>query len=227
MASSGADWAQQFARYHSGTYTNQWMALDLKLFQPGNPSLPDNLLTVFEEVPGLVHIDDMTSTLRSQGYWPSYNVPYFPDIFNASGYARVCEHSKGECYDTAPRAYLFKQYQHTVTDVSTGEQLLSYNQFQTDAASQGDSCNAIACRGDLEPDAASRAAFGALDAKVSSALQAARYPGSPPVILARLGPTHEGQPVFCWSQVQDESDYVHNGQPDCFDFAPIQVPPPV
>jgi hypothetical protein len=36
--------------------------------------------TVLEEIPGLTHWEDMTGTLASDGYWPSFNVPYFDDI---------------------------------------------------------------------------------------------------------------------------------------------------
>lgn len=224
MATSGADWAKQFARYQSGTYTNQWMALDLRLFTPGQP-LPANFLTIFEEVPGLVHIEDLTAKLASSGYWSSYNIPYFEDIYEASGNAKACERNEDDCYDKAPRALLFAEYQQTVVDVYSAEKLLSYNNWQKDAASKNDSCDAIACRGDLEPNIVSRGAFGSLDTKVSTALTARRNPGEAPVILARLGPTHYDQPVFCWSRFRDEPDYVHNGQPDCFDFAISTFPP--
>lgn len=225
MATSGADWAVQFSRYHSGTYTNQWMAIDLKLFTPGQrPSA--GFFTVTEEVPGLMHTEDMTEKLLADSYWPSYNVPYFDDITEASGYAKACQINKDNCHATAPRAFLFAQYHNTVTDAMSGEKILSHNYWQGDAASGNDSCNAIACRGDLELDPARIGAFGALDAKVTSALMARREPGVPPQILARLGPTHDQQPVFCWSKFPDEEDYVHNGHPDCFDF-PVGTFPPV
>lgn len=37
-----------------------------------------------------------------------------------------------------------------------------------------------------------------------------------PTVKARIGPTSDDQPVFCWSQL--EKPYVHVGQPDCWDF---------
>lgn len=224
MAANGADWPKQFARYHSGTYTNQWMVMDLKLFTPGTAP-PSGFLNVFEEVPGLTHTADMTSVLVQQGYWASYNVPYFPDIAEASGYAKLCKADKDLCFDTAPRAYIFRDNQAQIKDLSGGNWMLSYNNFQIDAASKNDSCNTIACRGDLEPKVESRGAFGALDTKVSSAVNAKRYPGNAPQIMARLGPTSQQQPKFCWSSISDESSYVHHGQPDCFDFSPVTFPP--
>lgn len=217
MATSGADWAKQFSRYPSGTYTNQWMAIDLKLFTPGQAP-PEGFLTVLEEVPGLIHVEDKTSHLVRESYWPSYNIPYYDDIYQASGNAAACEKNPNNCYDIAPRAKLFAQYQSTVVDAQSTELILSHNDWQHDAASANDSCNAIACRGDVEPNPLRAGAFGALDAKVSTATWAKREPGVPPQILARLGPTHDQQPVFCWSKFDDEASYSHSGQPDCFDF---------
>eukprot|EP01034_Spumella_vulgaris_P031851 gene31851-39343_t len=168
IANSGAHWAETFARYHSGTYTNQWMALDLKLFTPGSPP-KDGFFTVFEEVPGIVHIEDQTKALISEGYWGSYNTPFYKDISEASGYAALCEKSSEQCHDTCPRALIFKQYQDQITDVTGGQWML----------------------GDLEPKEVWRGAYGALDAKVTTATLSKRNPGVAPVYYARLGPTHQ------------------------------------
>jgi hypothetical protein len=35
---------------------------------------------------GLVVAADMTSVLQSSGYWASYNVPYFPEIFSLAAW---------------------------------------------------------------------------------------------------------------------------------------------
>ena len=111
-----------------------------------------------------------------------------------------------------------------VSDVEGGKWLLSYNNWQNDEASSRDSCNAIACRGDLELNRIWAGAYGALDAKVTTALAAKRPSGAAPMISARLGPTHDQQKVFCWSQLSDESDYSHELSPDCFDFDWVTFP---
>ena len=49
MATSGAEWADAVGTCNSGTYNNQYMVLDLKLFQPGQ-ELRDNLLWIVEQV---------------------------------------------------------------------------------------------------------------------------------------------------------------------------------
>ena len=43
---------------------------------------------VAEQLPGKIQAEDMTDVL-GRGYWPSYNVPYFPEMYNASGGCRV------------------------------------------------------------------------------------------------------------------------------------------
>ncbi len=47
------------------------------------PLLP-NTLWVVEQIPTLVVADDLTTVLQF-GYWPSYNIPFFPQIFQLSG----------------------------------------------------------------------------------------------------------------------------------------------
>lgn len=60
LAVDGETWAQLFTAYHSGTYANQWMVLNLDRFRPGEDP-QSGFLIVAEEVPGYLHYEDMTS----------------------------------------------------------------------------------------------------------------------------------------------------------------------
>ena len=93
LANSGKQWSQIFSKYNSGTYNNQWMVVDYKLFQKGTPQnlLKNDLLWIIEQLPGFIKAADMTDELRVQTYWPSYNVPYFPEIYNLSGNNELVE----------------------------------------------------------------------------------------------------------------------------------------
>jgi len=218
VATTGAQWSQLFSIDHSGTYTNQWMILDMNLFVPGS-SYKSGLFTVCEEIPGLIHYEDMTSTLYSNGFWPSYNIPYFEDVYSESGNKLVCHmgmkmNNTDFCYDTCPRANIFRDRQDTIMTMDDFKYMINYNDWENDPLSEGDACDAIACRRDLESDVSSRYPAGGLDGKASSVLSATSQ--SSPIIHARLGPTNDDQPYFCWSQLKQT--YVHVGHPDCFNF---------
>ena len=70
MATSGLEWADIIAQYNSGTYNNQYMVIDLKLFRPGRELQP-GLLWVVEQLPGMTIAADQTQVeahiaMRSQ-----------------------------------------------------------------------------------------------------------------------------------------------------------------
>jgi hypothetical protein len=59
------------------------MVVDFNKFTPGQP-LQAGTLWVVEEIPGLVAGGDQTAVLE-RGYWPSYNVPFYAEIYTRSG----------------------------------------------------------------------------------------------------------------------------------------------
>ncbi len=52
LASNGAEWSNVFGHYNSGTYNNQWMIVDYKLFNPKAEALAPGTLWLFEQIPG-------------------------------------------------------------------------------------------------------------------------------------------------------------------------------
>jgi N-glycosylase/DNA lyase len=62
LATHGREWMETFSRYHSGTYANQWMVLDLTKFTQYQPPQPEFLM-VLEELPGITHYEDLTAIL--------------------------------------------------------------------------------------------------------------------------------------------------------------------
>ena len=59
------------------------VSCDARSFTPNQPLLPGTLY-VSEQIPGLYVSTDQTQTLLD-GYWPSYNVAFHPEIYNLSG----------------------------------------------------------------------------------------------------------------------------------------------
>lgn len=43
LATNGKEWSEVYARHNSGTYNNQYMVIDLKLFKPKEALLPNTL----------------------------------------------------------------------------------------------------------------------------------------------------------------------------------------
>ena len=130
-----------------------------------------------EQIPGLVVGEDLTSYLNL-GYWPSYNVPFFPEIYFKSGYPKLDKIAKnplGSEYKMAPRAQIFRRDESNVLSLEGIEYILRYNDYVNDPLAEGNPMNAICSRGDLKKENPS--AGGCYDTKVSS--YQLLYPNSP------------------------------------------------
>ncbi|KAI8725888.1 phospholipase B 1, partial [Biomphalaria glabrata] len=102
------------------------MVIDLKLIKLGQV-LPDNTLWVSEQIPGLVVAEDLTALLRS-GYFSSYNVPYFEEIYNISGYPDyVKKFGIDYTYQLAPRAKIFRRDHSKVFDLNSMKSVMRSN----------------------------------------------------------------------------------------------------
>jgi hypothetical protein len=124
------------------------MVVNVGSFTPGAALLPDTLWVV-EQIPGLVVGGDVTQELE-RGYFPSYNVPYWPAIYNLSGYASMIEkHVRnprapgalgdlaGISYQLAPRAQIFRRDQGNVVDMPSMQAIMRYNNYKNDPYSGG------------------------------------------------------------------------------------------
>ncbi|XP_057687529.1 putative phospholipase B-like 2 isoform X2 [Corythoichthys intestinalis] len=169
LAVTAKAWVELFRKYNSGTYNNQWMIVDYNNFAPGKTDIMEDLFVVLEQIPGQIVSADKTQELLQKGYWASYNIPYYEEIFNASGCNELVE-KFGSWFslDENPRAQIFKRDQKAVTDVASMMRLMRYNNFKKDPLSRCQGCNppengenAISARSDLNP-ANGTYPFGAL-----------------------------------------------------------------
>lgn len=216
MARTGEEWAQPIKWPNSGTYENQYMVVNMKLFSPGK-ALPPGTLWVVEQIPGLVEFADVTQQLE-RGYWPSYNVPYFPTIYNESGFKDALEKFPTESnaalsglqYQLAPRAKIFRRDQGTVVDMDSYKAIMRYNDYKNDPYSDGNPMNAICSRGDLAGSAG-----GCYDTKVTSWSWFQNMHAS---IIN--GPTQShGLPAFHWDEQNGKyEDVAHEGQANLFNY---------
>lgn len=234
MAASGEEWQRALAQENSGTYNNQYIVVDLKRFVPGEDLRP-GLLWVAEQIPGKVVAKDMTATL-TMGYWPSYNVPAFEEIYNASGYPdfiskleKYGQHFSRSThwlsYEASPRAAIFRRDQTAVTSLETMKALMRSNNWKKDPLSEGHPICAICGRGDL--DAHFPEARGCYDTKVTSWKMAmegeAEAVNGPTTGAAKpIGGVNPAAklPAFTWEAAQAAvgQDLLHLGQPERFNF---------
>ncbi|KAK3787397.1 hypothetical protein RRG08_032354 [Elysia crispata] len=152
MAHGGQQWSQILDKYNSGTYNNQYMVIDLKQIELGSV-VKNNALWVAEQIPGLVVADDLTDILRA-GYFPSYNIPFFEEIYNKSGYPQMAKKpgvGQTYSYQLAPRAKIFRRDQGSVKDLESMKAIMRYNDFKHDPYAGGSPWGAVCSRGDLDP----------------------------------------------------------------------------
>jgi len=215
MAHTGKEWAELFKLHNSGTYNNQYMVVDYKRFQVGKLVEPGTLWVV-EQIPGYVEYADVTDQLE-RGYWASYNVPYFPKIYNQSGYPDfVVKYGNDFSYQMAARAQIFRRDQGKVTDLATFKEVLRYNDYLHDPISHGDPGRAICSRFDLEQNPS---AGGCYDTKVTNVEKFKKLNSD--VIN---GPTTvHNIPPFRWTPVFNETSHV--GLPSLYNFNFITLEP--
>lgn len=220
VASSGQEWVETFAKYNSGTYNNQWIIVDMKKLNPG-VSVEPGTLWILEQIPGYTESADVTQIL-SYGYWPSYNVPYFANIYNVSGfpyYAR--EYGTFFTYENNPRAEIFRRYGNTVEDIEDIQWMLRYNDYKHDKLEDDNAAWAISSRFDLLPNNASnpmfvRSPFGGVDSKVTSYTSIQNME-----CWIQSGPTHDDTPPFEYTE--EWASQPRMGQPKKWDFDWVDV----
>jgi len=84
LAANGTDWPALYQLHNSGSYNNQNMILDYKLFKPREPLVPGTFL-IAEQIPGYVVTTDLSALVQEKKYFASYNVAYDPYVRQVSG----------------------------------------------------------------------------------------------------------------------------------------------
>jgi hypothetical protein len=211
ISTNPAEWAAYFSSYSTGTFPVTWMALSIQN-PPVNGTLSPNTLWIIEETPGEMFNGDVTSVLQSQMYWASYNFPYWVGAWDRLGFAPVAE-EYNMTYSNNPRANIIRNMSPSVSDISSMQYLIRYNDWQNDPQQRGSPGWGVSSRNDLPVyDCAlcNPSCFGGLDAKVTSL--------SDTTVYAISGPSYQMQTVFVWSQSSVCADVLHIGQPDMWDF---------
>ena len=223
LAYTGEEWTKYFSMYNSGTYNNQYMVVDFKRYQPGQ-QLPQGVLWVAEQIPGHVSRADVTHVLRATGYWASYNINFFEDLYVVSGYEEMyLEQGTFWSYTKYARPEIFRRNQSSIYAVEHMQRMMRYNDYKADPFSIIPNCTGadaacstrhssmltIASRGDLLPvyntTAENIKVYGPLYGFVAQGCfgaidsKIASYKERNTLRgLVISGPTNDQQPTFSW-----------------------------
>lgn len=223
LARNGKEWVDTASRYNSGTYANQWMVVDMKLFTPGQGVAPKDFLWIVEQAPGLAVKNDVTAVMLAQGgYWPSYNIPYDKSVYVISGFQKAYEtYGNQYSYANSTRGLMSARDQGKVQSLSTIKRFLRYNDYKNDPLSEGNAAAAISSRYDLRTS--SPKTYGGVDTKVTSYSRVMGHlQEGEGYVSGQVGPTHDDLPPFQWS-TSPFANEVHLGQPDLFNFDFVEL----
>lgn len=221
MATTANHWTTLFDERNSGTDNAQWLVVDYNRFTAGQP-LKDNTLWVLEKVPGIIHKEDMSNHMIGNGYWASYNRPFFPDIRRMSGH-EAAEKKYGALYsyDHSPRGEIFGRLGIAIQSLFDMRNVMNRNNYPNEGILPNEPGHSISARMDLDP--VNQLPNGGIDAKVVNrcllrSLQC----------QAISGPTHQAQEPFAWRNANGDElfkGWPHLGLPDKWDFNWVQMTP--
>eukprot|EP00933_Yihiella_yeosuensis_P076555 TRINITY_DN8637_c0_g1_i1.p1 TRINITY_DN8637_c0_g1~~TRINITY_DN8637_c0_g1_i1.p1 ORF type:complete len:685 (+),score=160.76 TRINITY_DN8637_c0_g1_i1:130-2184(+) len=219
MAKSSPHWARLFSRVNTGTFTSQWMVIDYNQFTPAAP-IPDGTFWVVEMMPGMTEMRDMSSFLRENRYFPSFNRPYFDKTREASGH-KAAESSHGIIYSYTenPRAQIFRATASNANTLTDMRVIMTRNSYPLTGASVLDPGHEISARMDLSPIL--KIPNGGIDAKVVNRCLMKAHE-----VQAISGPSHAVQQPFRWRSADKSelwADFPHMGLPDLWNFSYVQI----
>ena len=224
LSSNGEEWVENFARENSGTCNNQWQVLDLNKIDLENKKINPGALWILEQLPGDYESKDMTDTLKSQTYWPSYNCAYFDRVRKIANYEeKIANNTELEHtldYKKAARGQIFAREQSTVNSVDTFKKIIRYNDYQNDELSLKNPVYTIASRYDLRENKTENICFGNVDAKFGALSE---IKGKPEKLIHIInGPTNQEQPTFSWKNTTcintNPKRWDYTGQVETYNF---------
>jgi hypothetical protein len=166
ISNSSKEWAENFIKYNSGTYNNQFMILDKNKVNLINKTIDYDAFYIVEQIPGFTKINNVTHFLKF-GYWSSYNVPYDKEIYQKSKIQELIDKNSSLAinydYDNCARTKIFRREQNSATSLENFMKLMRYNKYKSDPYSNNNPACSISARWDLNGRCS-----GAYDCKVGA-----------------------------------------------------------
>ena len=217
---NGKEFTENFIKENSGTYNNEYIVLDSKVFKKGEkPESGSGLLWIIDQYPGTHYLSkDITEELVDKLYFPSVNVPWFKELFDLAGYPEMQEKEAWRrtfwTYDESPRYKLIERDAPKISDYDEFKDFMRRNNWKEDKILQGEPGQGIESRYDLREGQTlygTKSCFGGLDSKVARISET--YSGL--VMEAINSPQYETNPPFKFSDwAGQEGNPAHEGLPE-------------
>lgn len=221
---NGKEFTENFIRENSGTYNNEYICLDSKVFKKNEkPKADSGLLWIIEQFPGTHYLSkDITQELVDKLYFPSVNVPWFKELFDLAGYPEMQINESWRrtfwTYDESPRYKLIERDAPKIKNYDDFKAFMRKNDWKKDKLLLGEPGQGIESRYDLREGQTlygNKSCFGGLDSKsarisefysgmVMDAINSPQYETNPPFKFSDWAgkdgnPAHEGLPETEWT----------------------------
>lgn len=218
ISNSSKEWTENFKKYNSGTYNNQFMVLDKNKVNLVNKSIENDAFYIVEQLPGFAKSNNVTDFLKF-GYWSSYNVPFDKEIYKRSLIQEVIDSNPSAAasidYDNCARTKIFRREQSSAVNLEGFMTLMRYNKYLTDPYSDKNPSSSISARSDLRGSCS-----GAYDSKVGVLSDFSNGKVKFHLIGGPTWSEEDGIEPFSWSKAVSEKcrNHVHNLIPDTFKY---------
>ena len=218
ISNSSKEWTENFKKYNSGTYNNQFMVLDKNKVNLVNKSIENDAFYIVEQLPGFAKSNNVTDFLKF-GYWSSYNVPFDKEIYKKSLIQEVIDSNPSAAasidYDNCARTKIFRREQSSAVNLEGFMTLMRYNKYLTDPYSDKNPSSSISARSDLRGSCS-----GAYDSKVGVLSDFSNGKVKFHLIGGPTWSEEDGIEPFSWSKAVSEKcrNHVHNLIPDTFKY---------
>ena len=218
ISNSSKEWTENFKKYNSGTYNNQFMVLDKNKVNLVNKSIENDAFYIVEQLPGFAKSNNVTDFLKF-GYWSSYNVPFDKEIYKKSLIQEVIDSNPSAAasidYDNCARTKIFRREQSSAVNLEGFMTLMRYNKYLTDPYSDKNPSSSISARSDLRGSCS-----GAYDSEVGVLSDFSNGKVKFHLIGGPTWSEEDGIEPFSWSKAVSEKcrNHVHNLIPETFKY---------
>lgn len=160
LSNTGEEWVENYKDSKNHLYITQWVIVDYNQLSIYNANPLDSnkkgVIHVLEEVPNEVFIEDISEKFFVDGYFGSFNYPYFDKSFQILGYSKFqsLKEKRNDPWINS-RQFILEKLHTRIYDIESFIKIISYNGYKNpsndfeDDPSLNDPSNGMMARYDL------------------------------------------------------------------------------